>query len=269
VNKVSVLPWTLAVFAASSFLHAQSPPDQRPSEPILKRAPSIAEWTITFRSDRDKALKGVIGADSGSAENTAVKKFDSLKSLTVSKSGATYREIFRESDGPTTEKWIADGLQVYETTHSKMIARSILPSSSYSDNYSDYRRSDFEELEWVSPQNFVGIKDLNGRKVFEFRVDSAERKLTPRELSNMADPDFNESPAHLQSHLKKQAGNSPGFTAFLDITTQLPVWFDDGQTGRIYEFSNSPSASLSIPSRFAAELNAWKKDIYKRPLPRP
>ncbi len=268
MNKWIALAVMLVVPA---FVRAQSTEGKKPSEPILKRAASNAEWTVYFYQDRGKAQELIAKQGLNLGDGDVAEGSNFPKSLTVSKSGNTYREIVRKGNGQTVEKWSVNGLQVYELPESKQIARSILPSSSMVvDNYSDYRRSDFEALEWIGKDNFRGVKEVAGREVFEFRTDSIKRRLTPRELSGLIDPDSNKSAAETQLAQENQADGSAGYTAYLDIRTQLPLYFDDGKQVRIYKFSESAPGNLALPPQFAAEMKNWQKELdRRRPLPKP
>jgi hypothetical protein len=170
------------------------------------------------------------------------------------------------ADGRSREKWISGELQVYELASIGRIARCVLPSRfQFSSNYSDFRRSDFEELEWIGKENFRGVKEVEGRKVFEFQMDSGKRRLTPREVAELADPDEPQQ----GKKPTEQAATGRIYTAYLDTRTNLPVYFDDGEIVRTYKFSETPG-SLSIPANFAVELDNWKKDLNRRrQLPKP
>lgn len=268
MNKHLVIASMMLVVVAPNRVSAQSAEGAKPSEPVLKRAPSHAEWTVYFHQDRQKTLEAVAERGLDLEDSKSAKGASRSESLTVTKNGKTYREILRTDNGRTSEKWSVDGLQVYELPSGR-IAQAILPSSGYADNYTDYRRSDFEELEWVGLDNFRGTKEVGGRKVFEFRIDASKRRLTPRELTELATSDERQSVADLLKERAAQSGGS-AYTAYLDVRTQLPLYFDDGEVVRIYKFSEHSSSDLTVPSRFAEELQSWKKDLARRrPLPPP
>ncbi len=115
--------------------------------------------------------------------------------------------------------------------------------------------------------NFAGVKDFEGRKVFVFGTDAAKRRLTPREMSELIDPDSNKTSAELLKERGAKMAGKPGLTAYLDVKTQLPVYFDDGEVVRAHKFSNNSSGSLTIPPQFAAELESWKKRCLLLVLP--
>lgn len=240
---------------------AQSGEAPQPTEPLLRRAPGKSEWTVSYeygRKSKDAAAPVAAGNDTF------------LKALTVTKDDKVYREVSQWGDGRVAEKWISGDLQVYETPYTKRIARAILPSTSqYADSYSDYRRSDFEELEWIGKDNFQGVVEQDGRKVFVFRLEKGKTRFTPRELSGLTDGE-DQSEADLKKRLEEYAASSAGYTAYLDVATQLPVMFSDGTITRTYRYTEVPPPALVIPVRFATELAKWQKDLVRRaPLPTP
>ncbi len=258
-NRLVFFATVAAHVGATAF--AQTREDLKPGEPILPRAPSRAEWTVKSYFAGGSATPG----DSAGSDRRKP-----VESVTVSKDGDTYREVIQRADGRKVEKWIQDGLQVYSLPQSDKIARSVLSARSYSETFSDYRRSDFEELEWIGMDNFTGVTEIGGREVFAFSTDAVTRKLTPRELSSLADPDGTETMEDLERDFRDRSGNESGYTAYLDIATQLPVYFDDGQTKRLYEFAKQPPGQLVAPQRFAAELAEWRSELDRRkPFPRP
>lgn len=225
------------------------------AEPVLKRAPANSEWTVYTFEDRIKALDeiekhGLKAEPSG--EMSEVGKVQPV-SITVSKDGKTYREVAHWLDGRVREKWIAGDVQFYETAHSKRIAQVSQPAS---DNFSDYRRSDFEELEWVGKDNFKGVKEVKGRKVYEFQVDLAKKRISPREAALLIDVDTPQAVS--EGDTPVTAPTPKIYTAYFDMTTQMPLFFDDGMAVRLYKFSAQPPGKLVIPSPFAEEFERAK-----------
>lgn len=235
----------------------------KPTEPILKRAPVNAEWSVQFFEDRAKVQDSVAKGNLDMAQDEAVKaEMMGPVSVTISKSGDTYHEVTVWGNGQIMDKWIVGDKQVYETPYTKGVARVVIPAAGqFSRKYSDYRRSDFEALEWVGKDNFAGVKDFGGRKVFVFGTDAAKRRLTPREMNDLVDPDGNKTAVELlKEHGAKMVGK-PGLIAYLDVQTQLPVYFDDGEVVRVYKFSTSSPGNLTIPPRFITEIESWKKEV--------
>jgi len=257
--------WSLLFLAGlnSGWIYAQS----MPSEPILKRAPAHAEWSVQFfPSESD--IKKTFAKNGGQFKEGEIPKGALVgpKSKTVSKDGTTYRELEQWEDGRSQEKWTVGDMQVYETSLTKKLVRLPRPASAQvASNYSDYRRSDFEELEWIGRDNFVGVQDMNGRKVYEFQGNAAKRRLTLREQGDLVDVDAGKSAEELAKEFRAGSSGKPSYVVYLDAQTQLPLYFDDGRVIRIYNFSANPPASLQVPQRFSDKFEAWKKEP---PLPR-
>lgn len=238
------------VFPVSGW--SQVPP---PSEPLLKRAPANAEWTIYTYEDRSKILEEIEKQGLKAEPSGEVSEIGKVQpvAVTISKDGKTYREVAQWLDGRVREKWIAGDVQFYETAYGKKIARVSQPAS---DNFSDYRRSDFEELEWVGKDNYKGVKEVRGRKVYEFQVDLNKKRLSPREAALLIDVDAPQTGADDGTPVAAPAPRI--YTAYFDTATQMPLFFDDGMAVRLYKFSARPPGKLVIPPPFAEEFERAK-----------
>ena len=270
MNKSPAL-FCLVFVLTASLLSAQEMTEARPTEPVLKRVPARAQWSVLYLYDRKQAEELMAGQGGASIQSEKVDAAAARRpvSLNVSKDGNVYNEVVHWSDGKKSEKWISGELQVYEVPQTGQVARSILPTVGYSENFSDYRRSDFEELEWIDKTNFSGVKEVSGRKVFAFGVESAKRRLTPREKEELQDADQRLSEDEIVKRNERLSSGEKAYVAYLDMTTQRPLYFDDGRVVRVYQFIDQPSGRLQVPPRFAEELETWKKEITRKPLPRP
>lgn len=228
-----------------------------PKEPILPRAPERAEWTITYRLDREKARQELLKPEAPKVREeagNANEKQPVMPSQTrISKDGTTYREIITWSDGRQTEKWVVGGLQIQDGPNGRL-QRIMLPTSFYASEYSDYSRSDFEELEWVGKSNFQGPIFSEGVSVYSFEVPGNARRLTPREKSAQAG----------RGELELKSEGDRKFVAYLDVKNQLPVYLDDGQLVRVYSFTKPSPGELEVPPKFAKAFEDWKAKIKQK-----
>ncbi|MFV0416008.1 MAG: hypothetical protein ACK5NG_06535, partial [Chthoniobacterales bacterium] len=233
-----------------SFAFAQNTEYPPPRTPVLQKAPVRAEWTVEISYEPEKAVEKFTSdkADAEGLEEEPEVKIFRPTQIRVSKDGNTYREVTTWSNGKKSEKWIVDGLQIRELPRSGRLSRIDL--TSYSEHFSDYRRSDFEPVEWVGLDNYVGAKKLKGRQVYEFRSTANKKRLTARE----------------QFFAEDGVPNSGDTVAYLDAKTQLPIFVINGHTARIYK-DFSPGAPLTLPKRFADEFNKWKQFLLKKSRP--
>jgi len=243
-----------AVVVFSGAVHAQSSAGEAspPREPILSRAPQQSEWTVEIRYDPAVATGQFLSKEEKKAgeanpEPTPPTVFRPVQ-IRVSKDNKVYREVTTWSDGAKTEKWIVDGLQIRELPRSGRLSR--VDMNSYSENFSDYRRSDFEVAEWVDKESYRGVRTVKGQLVYEFQPEAGKKRITPRERSLGEDGGGAQSPA----------GDT---VAYLDAKTQLPLFVRDNGAVWIYKDFSSGS-SLAVPERFSAEFQKWKELIAKR-----
>lgn len=227
-----------------------------PKFPLVLRAPQKAHWKVEFRYDREKAQKEALNPNEKKAGD-AVEPGDDApppppmmpKSVEVSKDGRIYREVSTWPDGKKAEKWVLDGFQMREQPRTGKILD--VDAASYSTDFSDYRRSDFEAAEWVGKENYTGVKVVAGRPAYEFSVGSDKRKLTPREIEFRQ-----EQIAERKSSAVATGG--PTYVAYLDVATLLPIYIDNGEAVRIYSYGTLDEA-LTMPAKFQARYNARKK----------
>ncbi len=228
-----------------------------PKAPLLPRAPERAEWVVTYRFDYDKAK------DDGLLPRTGQKPSEAKSSpgvvpqeTDISKDGKTYREVITWSDGHKTEKWIAKGLEVFDTPDGSVM-RIMPPGAVYAPSYSDYSRSDFEDVEWISEGNYVGVRTWNGMPVYAFEVAANKHTPTPREKAARATGD----PAAQTS--------SGTYVAYLDVHTQLPLYLDNGQIIRTFTYPKDNPKELAPPPKFAKALESWTKEIQRKTVAPP
>ena len=233
MNKSVCILWSIIALASLGRAADEVPALK---EPLLPRTSERASWTISFVAKNP---------DSPLAKQLP-------KQIEVSKDGTTYREILTDVSGRKTEKWIVNGMQVQETVDGRVM-KVMLTSSYYVPDFSDYTRSDFEDVEWIDKSNYRGISLSNKIPVHAFEVAGEKRRFTPRELRERAN---NEGPT-----IEDLVGRT--YIAYLDIHTQLPVLLDDGLCIRTYSYGPA-SGGLTPPAKFAEVLDAWKRKLTKQ-----
>jgi hypothetical protein len=114
------------------------------------------------------------------------------------------------------------------------------------DRFVYYDTTDFDRLRWIKKEYLEGVKDYNGQKVFSFRIDGEKKPLNSAQQGNY------------EYWKKSHSFDKPAFVsdsiAMLDVKTQLPVYYSDGEVEETYEFLPVPSTPPSIPDNFKIEL---------------
>ncbi len=206
-------------------MRAQTPANPLPEKPVLRRAAAFASWTVTFKYKNEDATQPPLALPAGVGR---------VRAITVTKTDKTYLEQVTLTSGTTYEKWIFDNVQLRTVPGSPSIIPIDPPADQVPDSdYSDHRRSDFPNLEWVSIDNYRSVEKDQGKPAFRFE--------------------------------------SEGKTALLSVETQMPLSYANGETVCSYVFNPPPSAPLTPPEKFRIALETHKKGLeglkYRPSLP--
>jgi len=251
----------LAVFAHTLSAQTPAPSPTPPQPPLLRRAPEKSQWLITYKLE--------VGAPtaSGTAGEQAPKR-------------PPVRKLIIKNEGMILEKTVNGNGVSFDAWHTKqgitltsvggknwIIAPPLQPGF----DTADYTTQDFAGFDWITPQNFVGAKVINGRRclVFEDRVVTLEpselraiesdigRDLTWADL-----PGENKDPA-LQTEprlrpkrrfFRIEDYKSP-VAAYIDDQTRLPMALiyktPAGSVTRTFEYQSAPPL-LELPAEAQA-----------------
>ena len=217
---------------ASAFSQTTSQP--APKSPVLARAPSFADWTVTFNYKGDEKKPGGVAGQPSLNAGPAIPA-DSLQSLTVSKTKKTYREETIFKSGMKGEKWIYDNIELMQVPGTDSIVPIDPPTQEApSPDYSDYSKSDFPELNWLTLDHYKGIQTYQGKPAYLFESTNPGEKCV----------------------------------ALLAVETQLPLSFTEGKVVRTYVFNPPPTAPLIPPENFLKVLKKHKRGLEKLTLKR-
>jgi hypothetical protein len=223
MKKISSLACVLLLIFNSACLFGEGvDPKARPTPPpgplIQKHAPSFSEWVVTtsFGVPEKSASPAVESKDD--------KKNPDAK-VVIIKTGNVIRTIVCDPDGKIWNVWNQNALRVVVAPNGKDIGHIKAPEVWESNRfYLDYSNSDFSGFDWISPQNFEGLIDYQGKKCLFFRV-------------------------------KNSSGDSLAYT---DLETRLPMAHFDGTSLTTYQYEAPPSAMQQLPENVQQFLNAEK-----------
>ncbi len=161
-------------------------------------------------------------------DSPPVPDSDPIQSLTVKKSNATYQEVTVYRSGKREEKWIYDGIQLIKLPGSSVIVPISAPTElAPQSEYSDYSRTDFRGLQWVSHASYKGVQVTEGKPAYYFESTSPTGKVS----------------------------------AFLSAQTQLPITSTEGEVSRTYTFNPPPPGPLIPPPDFLSILEKRKRGL--------
>lgn len=200
-------------------------------KPILAEMPARSSWTIVEAGGAKDSSKPDGDAPRPALQKTFIK-YDPLL------------EIIRiDGSGRQTTQWRVNGKQFAVSPSSDEVG--VMDQTS-----DEYVKSDFQEIRWVSPSNFVGLDEAKGKKCWVFR--SRVLQASPRELedamraANEQGKKFDETPFYVEQ------------TGYIDSATQLPVLLNIG--GRILEYTINPPPTTPpvVPEALVKRLEADK-----------
>jgi hypothetical protein len=247
-----------------------------PQPPFLNRAPASSQWIITFKPQETASAK-----DSSMAHAAGGASTPRPKVMVVTKNGSTIDEKLVNENGVIIETWLVSGYAVSAVNGKDPV---LSPSPGNTFNTTDYSAADFAGFDWISPQNFVGAKEIMGRHCLVFK--SKIVTMEPTEISILKNIRANEIDAqkereeeaakaarnhanHIQPAEAPIAPFNPDdfkveVAAYIDDQSRLPVALvygtPNGVMTRTYQFQPSP-ASVVLPPDVSALL---KKTVERR-----
>ena len=221
---------------------AQQPSDSPvkqsvPDGPLLRPAPSFAQWEITFQYSDDQRKKEQAGAPGAKAAST----FDPRpRKVVTTKTGAIIHEEVTCVDGKAKHVWFNAGTQ-YVKHGGQSVWLEADPRKSTSGVSGDpdadpMPPSGFRKLEWVTSNNYAGTIPYAGGNCFVF-VPGGESKVDLHDSAKQA-----------------QLLSSQGTVAYIDAESRMPVAVrSEGET-RSFHFNPTPSAMQALPADLANQI---------------
>lgn len=240
----------VVLFVCVAAFRAPAQDEPTLKEPFLPRAPDMAAWTITYK------YRGV--GPSPTLAGSNAKPPDQINTVQIQKTGKIYHRIVTWTSGGQSDSW---NFGIRQVTKDRTAPTYVLmPSEGPATD--DFSKSDFEDLTWISKENFAGFKK-GEQPVFVFQAKNAERPIMRRERFNPAISQLLQSSStdsHVRSDPKPVVPTKPELkqlleqiygdttaTVVLDANTQLPIAYDDGRTIMAYQFTSAPKENLVPP----------------------
>jgi len=201
-----------------------------PAGPVLHRAPESANWVITFVYP--KALK--------TENESGPEPSRRLQTLTVTKTKEIYFEVKMYSDGSRRESWHVGNLQISAPAGTRNY-NTYEPSSFSESNadpslYTDYSKTDFPAMGWVSAQNYIGMHTVRDAEYLIFQQS-------------------------IQSIVPEMGYGVSLLTACIDAHTRLPIWVQSRDAMLSYQFNAAPQARLTLPGEVQQILDKRAKAV--------
>jgi hypothetical protein len=184
-----------------------------PVAPYLARAPEFSAWKVLPQK----------------APATAPDEGLQLLSRELTKTAKIRREVSTFSDQSQKVVWIVGPACYKRFTPegwSKLDPRA-------GQRVRDYSKSDFPELDFVRLANFKKVEAKNGRLCFLYEASVADLTAAAAKAAREGAPSL--------------SGPS-GAKAWIDVTSQLPVAYQEGNETWVYTFLPAPSGMLPLPA---------------------
>lgn len=252
----------LIVMLGGGILRAQAPaatPSVLPSGPLVaKNAPEFAAWTVTSSAvssasttpEKDEKTAGLAGEGE--------KKAGPLQVMQIVKTGEI-RFVKITAGTSVSERWCKGAVQIIKRPEWKQLMLSTGENRADSTRI-DFSEGDFGGFDWVSSQNFIGVRKVSGRDCLVFKDQIPSEKVSTERVFHT--PDGNQ---------ESKSNKEPEMVlavACTDLETRLPVALTVGKTTTTYKFETPPSAMLSLPAEYEQVLDGHLKrmqSLLKRP----
>ncbi len=225
-----------------------------PEGPLLAN-PEFAQWQVTVAIGKPAAAAS--GTASPVATGTAPAPL--VLGAVIMKTRTIRYEQIKDANGEDLVKWCDGDMQWFRR---QGWPQCILYTGPDDNNpyYVSYAKSPFPEVAWVSSRNFQGIQTLGGNKCLVF---SGKKMLfSGSQLEDIRD--------NLKKAGKPFVRNDymTDVTAFIEITSRLPVLYQAGNATYTYKYSTPPASMLTLPPEMEASKEAEaqkRKDYARRP----
>jgi hypothetical protein len=255
---IAVLTISCAVLQAQTL-----PPDQHkpplPPKPWPAQMPDMASWTVTtaLAGSMDGATSAYDNQTSQSQDNSTqaheVDQTIQLKS-TIVKTWPVVHEIAIDNTNKKWDKWYNSGVELsVDSTGTLFFVRT----SGGGFFFQDYSNSDFGGFDWLSANNYQGVKNYMGHQCYFFQI---AMKAAARSESVTA-----LNPAYVIS--KDNPDTSVFYTrAYLDMKTMFPVMLQKGPYIQTYILGPPPTVSQTVPSVLIQRMQARAKEEKRKAI---
>jgi hypothetical protein len=218
--KAIILAISTSFFLQIAGAYGQDPapapaPELPPGPLIEKRAPDFSKWIIKTVSQSAQQSGGASSPeDKQKAAETTIK-------TVVTKTLPVIHVQTVDDQNRVWSVWVKDSMQAVEFPDRKSVA---FVKASEANGFKNplevnFSQSDFDGFDWLSKSNFVGVKDVMGRKCLVFTTT----KMLP--VVNYV----------------------VTVTASVDFDSRLPVSLVTNNNAAIYQFLQPPAEMQTLP----------------------
>gem|GEM_PF-1545618 len=200
---------------------APAPGEELPPGPIIARMPERSAWTVIYHYPTPE-------------EGRPPSRFARYRPTQqrVTRDGTLVHAITVFGSGAEEERWIAGSLEAMRVQGSQEVVAVEFGEVPPPD-YFRFETSDFQGLDWVTPENYRGTRSYEGRRVRVFFMSSRGGETAS---GNAEIPPF---PLEL--------GKGGIRLALIDAETRRPLYYADGWHARTYRYAAAAGPGLLRP----------------------
>jgi hypothetical protein len=179
---------------------------QLPSGPILGKMADFSAWQVTYSYQDDNTP----------AAGKSGKTFLQPRRVTVVRTRPLWHAVTVDIEGKTTEQWSAGkGQFLLLPGEPAPIAgtENAAPGMDAFSFLTNYEQVDFQDMQWISANNYVGTQAIGSTTCFVFQQNNTR--------------------------------------VWLDANTRYPVRWQQGGEVRQFQFLKAPTERLSLPPAIA------------------
>lgn len=233
----------LAMLCFAGALYAQIPRDGAtqtatatkptlPTGPLLRTVDNFSRWEVSFAYSDDQQKKG----DTIDAKATSLSENARPRKITTTKTGPIIHEETTDVIDRQTDTWFNGNTQ-YAKAGSSRIWLQASPGLMGDTAYHPLPANGFRNLDWITPDNYVGLVPAAGGRQYLVFTQGGLQKL---DLTDAAE--------------RNDRMTKAGTIAYVDADSRLPILVRINGETRAYRFDAAPAQVQTLPVDLADQI---------------
>jgi hypothetical protein len=213
-----------------------------PNPPFIAKAPEQSSWLIVITS---------AGDGSGAASSTKPK---TIRAQLWTKSGTAMQCSNEWTDDTRTEDTVVGSTKIAQSPDGKGVHKY---DPKLDPRYHDFGTGDFEMLDWITPDNYVGAVTHAGERCYLFQTKGAGAGVKEVETGP-----HNKTLAEINTPISPTS-------VYVSIRTGLPVEIDNTHAKYVFKFGEPGELTIPAVEPPAPPPPPEKPKVKKTPSPAP
>jgi hypothetical protein len=206
-----------------------------PSGPLINKIGNMDAWKIDFTyAKKEKGGEQGSKQEVDSAATASSDPDENIFAVPNRRIIITYTKPImhvqiEKTRGAAVHQWSNGEIQYLDLPKMGAFLYNRIPGKNSTEEYIDFRNGQFPDMEWISKETYVGMREAGGRNCLMF---------TSNEM-----------------------------TAWVDSETRYPLFWRRGNETRVFQRLEAPGSMLQLPSSITKIDEAVKKDIKRMNTP--